>query len=588
VRHDFVLDDANAVPVAEICRRLDGLPLAIELAAAWVHVLPPPVLLHQLEQRLPLLHGGAEDQPARLRSMRDAIAWSYDLLSADEAWLFRRLAIFVGGFSLEAAEMVGGTTGRISSDFRLPTSDSVLDLLAALIDKSLVQPADADGHEPRYQMLETVREFAREHLAASGEEGAIAAAQAAAMRAFAERVEPVLLGPDERSWHARVDAELGNLRAALAWGLAHDCETALRIAAALWMYWGQGKMAEGRRWLTAALDRSSRTSALIQARALTADGGLAALEGDIASGFARSRAAIALAHEAGDSLAEARARWIAASCWDYTDRFEAAVSDLDEALAMFEQATTTTDHALGAYARSHRAASAAWLGDREQGMILYAEALARAREAGSETVTVIVLSDFAGWLIDLGESARARDLLREALTIAADFRERWPVGTPLLSLALIDAVEGHAATAARRLGAVTAVRDLAGLVIPAHLQARFDRAEALASAALGADAYAAAWAAGRADLDAVLADVLRRSDRPATATGDAMAERHGLTDRERDVLRLLAEGRTDKEIAATLFVSRRTASKHVAAILSKLDVTSRTAAVAVALRHGLL
>ena len=573
VRHDFALDVENVAATVEICRRLDGVPLAIELAAAWVRAVPPTALLPRLEPRLALLYGGAEDQPVRLRTMRDAIAWSYDLLPADEARLLRRLAVFIGGFTLEAAEAVGG----------FPTSDSVLDLVAALIDKSLVQPVHVDGGEPRYQMLETVREFAREQLAESGESEAIAAAHARSMRDFAERVEPVLLGPEEQFWQARVDAELGNLRAALAWGLEHDVATALRIAAALWVYWSWYQLAEGRRWLTAALDRASGESALIQTRALTVDGALAALEGNLASSFAGSRAAVDLACASGDPVAEALARWIAACAWLYTDRLEEAVPELERALVLFEQATTTTVQVWAAYARSHRAIAAAWLGDQAQGLALYEEALAQSRATGSDGITMTILSDLAGWCIGLGETARARDLLQESLTIAANRRELWVVVAPLFSLALIDAIEGAAATAARRLGASHALVMLASLEVPSHIKERLDRATALASNALGDAAFAAMWEAGRADPAAVIAAA---AGQVSAAVGDDAAP-YGLTGREREVLRLLTDGQTDKAIAETLFVTRRTASKHVAAILTNLGVDSRTAAVAVALRQGL-
>ncbi|MGH2616368.1 MAG: ATP-binding protein, partial [Thermomicrobiales bacterium] len=277
VSHNFVLSEDNAAAIADICRQLDGLPLAIELAAPWIRALTAEELLQRLEHRLPLLQGGADDQPARLRTMRDAIAWSYDLLTVDEAQLFRRLAVFVGGFTLEAVERIACVESPIaiaepaahssSSRFPPPATTDPLDLLAGLIDKGLLQPTQLETQESRFTLLETVREFALERLAESGEAGVIESAHAAYVRDLTERAEPHLLGPQERRWHARCDAELGNLRAALAWALEHDVEAALRIGAALWAYWAWHHLAEGRRWLTDALARSETQPDLLRTRA---------------------------------------------------------------------------------------------------------------------------------------------------------------------------------------------------------------------------------------------------------------------------------------------------------------------------------
>ena len=209
-RADFTLTESNAAVVAEICRRLDGLPLALELAAARTRVLPPAALLARLGQRLPLLTGGARDAPARLRTMRDAIEWSYTRLDAGEQALFRRLAAFSGGFTLAAAAAVVGSTGEDSYG-------GALERIASLVDKSLVRwEAGADG-EPRYLMLETVREYGLEQLAASGDETDARDRHAAWCLALAVQAEPELIGAEQRRWSERLDVEHANLRAALAW-----------------------------------------------------------------------------------------------------------------------------------------------------------------------------------------------------------------------------------------------------------------------------------------------------------------------------------------------------------------------------------
>lgn len=581
----FALDRENAAPIVEICHRLDGLPLAIELAAAWVRVLPPASLLERLEPRLALLHGGPLDHPARHRAMHAAISWSYDLLSADEARLFRRLSIFVGGFTIEAAEWVFAI-GREDGPGKGEDAD-LLDLLAALIDKNLIQPAHLSEHAPRYQMLETIREFAAGQLTERGERPAIEAAHAACFLVVAERAEPHLLGPDELLWQARIDAELANLRAALTWSIAHDIEQALRISSALWVYWSWYQLAEGRRWLGAALERSLHEPARTRARALTTHAALAALEGDVTVAFASSRVAIALAREADDAVSEAKARWIAACGHFYAGQPQAGVPELDEALVLFEQATTTTDRAWGANARSHRASVAFMAGNVEQGLAFYEESLAQARAINANGIVLAILGDFAGCLIDLSDLRRARGMLEEAVALALDRRGSWLLLYPLLSLAVIDAIEGAAETATLRLGAAESMMAFAGLDPPIHYQARIARATALARETLGSKAFDAAWAKGRSDPAAVIAQASGRAV-SVSDTWDEGVPPYGLTRRQLEVLRLLEDGRTDRQIATALYVTRRTASKHVAAILAKLGVESRTAAVAAALRSGLL
>jgi predicted ATPase/DNA-binding CsgD family transcriptional regulator len=586
-RPDFTLAGANADAVAEICRRLDGLPLAIELAAARLRVLTPVALQARLEHRLDVLVGGPQDVPDRLRTIRNAIAWSYELLSPGEQTLFRRLAVFGGGFTLEAAEAVGGMKGEEGGHGVPPP---VLDVLAALIDQSLVQPAPANGNEMRYLMLETVREFARERLAESGEAATIENLHAAYMADFAERAEPVLLGREELQWLGRCDAELGNLRAALAWSLEHEPEIALRIGAALWFYWAWQLVAEGQRWLSAALDRSAGASALIRARALTTLGALAVLQGDVTTCVASARLAIELALEAGDPMAEALARWVAACPLFYTDAVAPAVPQLDRALPQLAQATTSMLRSVAAYARAHRAAAAFMLGDVAQGLTIYEEAITRAREVGSGEIKLLALSDFAGWLIELGETARARALLLEALALAADYHQRWLMAVPLLSLALVDAMEGGAATAARRLGADEAIWPLTGFAVPTHIQDRIDRATALARAALGDETFAAHWEAGWADPEAVIAAVLGHAGAATMSKEDVAPSRttDALTPREQEILRLLVAGWPDKEIASSLGIGRRTVSNHVATLRGKLDAPSRSAAAAIAMRDHLV
>ena len=241
VRSSFTVTDENASTVVEICRRLDGLPLAIELAAARVTVLPPHALLDRLNRRLSLLTEGGHDVPERLRTMRAGIAWSYELLAPPEQDLFRRLAVFAGGFTLAAAEFVWSQG-----------PPRTLETITALVDQSLLQQTTSEGDDPRFAMLETLREFALEQLAAHGEEDAARRAHAAYFRVLAQAAEPGLRGAEQQQWRDRLENDLDNVRAALGWATsdsacAEDAEHGLRLAGALWYFWFQrGLPGEGR------------------------------------------------------------------------------------------------------------------------------------------------------------------------------------------------------------------------------------------------------------------------------------------------------------------------------------------------------
>src|ERR671912_2332828 len=259
-RADFALTTANATAVAEICHRLDGLPLAIELAAAYVKVLPPQALLKRLEKRLPLLTGGARTLPARQQTMRNAIAWSHDLLTPEEQVHFRRLAVFAGGCTLGAAEAVVNQEG---------TRD-VFAGIAALVDTSLLRQEEGAGGEPRFSMLETVREFGLERLAASGEEPATRDRHAGF---FLDLLGQRDLEDFDQAWLDGIKSEYDNLRAALGWSRdSGKRDTLIRLAGALlWFWYYRGYFNEGQRWLSQALETPAAADApRPRARALTA------------------------------------------------------------------------------------------------------------------------------------------------------------------------------------------------------------------------------------------------------------------------------------------------------------------------------
>jgi predicted ATPase/transcriptional regulator with XRE-family HTH domain len=309
----FTLTVENATAVAAICHRLDGLPLAIELAAARVRVLPPQAMLARLEQRLPFLTGGTRDAPPRQRTMRDAIAWSYRLLSPGEQALFRRLAVFSGGVTLEAAEAVINLAGAVA----------VSTGVKRLVEHSLLrQEVDGRGGS-RFTMLGTIREFALEQLAASGEEAAVRDFHAQHFLKVAEAAAPHMDGPDQADWMVGLDAEHDNLRAALGWWLAKGDAAALAMVVSLWRFWwSRGYWTEARTWIERALVIDGERSSLARATALRALGLIVDGMGDRERGQALVEASLRMFQEIGDRRGEWQALLDLSVLWAAGDYME--------------------------------------------------------------------------------------------------------------------------------------------------------------------------------------------------------------------------------------------------------------------------
>src|SRR5829696_5546433 len=271
---DFEVTDESAPAVAEICVRLDGLPLAIELAAARIKMLPPKAMLKRLGSRLKLLTGGARDLPERQRTLRATIEWSHALLDEGERVLFGRLAVFSGGRTLEAIEAICDAEGDLPVE--------AFDGLSSLLAKNLIRQEEGPGGEPRFVMLETVHEYAREKLGESSEAEEIKRVHAQYFLTLAEEADPELRGQDQLEWLERLEAEHDNMRAALSWALGcKEAEVALRLGGALWWFWWmRGYYSEGRRWLPEALAMDGRGSPEVRAMALAGAGALAEEQGD--------------------------------------------------------------------------------------------------------------------------------------------------------------------------------------------------------------------------------------------------------------------------------------------------------------------
>jgi non-specific serine/threonine protein kinase len=589
---DFALTEANAPSVAAICRRVDGLPLAIELAAARVRLFPPDALLARLERRLPLLTGGPRDQPARLRTMRDAIAWSYDLLAPAERALFRRLAVFVGGVSLEAAEAVGAAAGGPES--------AVVDGVVSLLEQGLLlrEKGLAGGPEegtPRVRMLETIREYGLERLADGGEEAASRDAHAAWCLDLAERAAPAWFTPEQQGWADRLETEHDNVRAALAWLTATgELAAGLRLVAVLWPFWFlRGHLTEGRGWLERALVWSAGARTIERVKVLNGAASMAVWQGDEPQAAAWCDESLALAREIGFKFGAANALLIlghaALPAGDHaraTRMHEAAlaiVRELGDAEPMFR---TTASALLGNLADVALSA-----GDHARAERLAGEALALQNDLGYAWGAAHSLFTLAAVARGRGDVTRATALYQASLSQAWDQRDQRLMVRPLDGLAIAAAEGNQADLAARLFGAAARLHELLGTPLDPALRPYHDRAVEAARTRLGDDDFAAARAAGRAlPLAAVVDDAARveaTPDAPQPTSPITAGARHGLTRREREVLGLLAAGLSDREIAEAIFVSRYTAANHVARILAKLGVPSRTAAATYAVRHGL-
>jgi predicted ATPase/class 3 adenylate cyclase len=403
-KRGFEITSENAPAVAEICARLDGLPLAIELAAARIKLLPPKVLLTRLANRLKLLTGGPKDLPARQRTLRGAIEWSHDLLEEGEKTLFARLSVFSGGRTLEAIEAICNAEGDLPVD--------ALDGVSSLLDKSLLVREETSEEESRFVMLETIHEFAREMLQESGEAAEVSRLHAEYFLTFAEEAEPELEGPDQVAWMERLEADLDNFRAALSWLLeVGEAELALRIGAALSLFWRiRGHLSEGRRWLSEGLSGGDPAPAGVRARAMLVLGDLAWKQGDYPQGEEKLEASLALCREAGDRRGEAQALNSLGFIASEHNDLERAEKLLEESLALGRKASmpVVINSALNSLA-----ALAAYRNDYARATVLLEEGLGIARAAGDVRGIAIHTTSLGATAVVTGEFERAEALLQQ-------------------------------------------------------------------------------------------------------------------------------------------------------------------------------
>jgi predicted ATPase len=529
IKPDFALTQENAAAIAEICARLDGLPLALELAAARIKLLPPAAMQSRLEKRLALLTGGSFDLPARQRTLRGAIEWSYDLLNEDEQRLFRRLSVFVGGCTLEAVEAVCNAKSDLAVD--------ALDGMASMVDKSLMRQVDLDEQEPRFVMLGTIREYALESLEASGDEPITRRAHAAYCLVLAEEVGSADAGIDSAGWLDRCDRERDNFRAALDWMWRSNLgEWGLRLAGALFQFWERREyISEGRDWLEKLLALpGAATRDKVRARALFAAGVLAGAQKDYEAADALlsdsleinretddkwaaavslnalavtaldrrdvpaartlSEQNLAVWRELGDRAAVARSLSNLASVVKEQSDYGLARCLYDEALSIFRE---SGDPTAAARVLNKQGDVAREQGDATEAQKLYEQSLEAFHEFGDRWGTALALADLGNLARDRRDFAGARSLYRDSLRIFQELDYKRGVAQILESFACAAADQGEAKRALALAGSAAALRHALGTPLgpseQAKLEANLESARKRLAGSEGASAWMEGW-----------------------------------------------------------------------------------------------
>jgi predicted ATPase/DNA-binding winged helix-turn-helix (wHTH) protein/Tol biopolymer transport system component len=481
VKPNFVLTDENASSIAEICRRLDGLPLAIELAAARVKLLAPSAILERLENSLKLLTGGANNSPERQRTMRDTIRWSYDLLAENERFLFRRLSIFAGGFTVEAAEFLsepsagaGGLslpleTSAKTTNVQFPPpatadgSDSVLDLLDSLIENNLIVSKDQPDGNVRLRMLEVVREFAFEILRETGEFDDLQLIHTNYFLSFAEKAAPFLQGENSIEWHKKLETEHDNLRAALDWSLKNNAQTAARIAAALRFFWlNHSHLSEGLRWSKAALQATENTVSKARSELLLSNGVFLRSQGDLATARKFYEKTLEESRQINDLLQIIKAHHGLAAIAVLEKDFDSAQDFIEESLALSRE---LNDEMQTAY-------SLASLGDLEMSREnlsaarpLLEECLTLSKKLGNDKLLTVTYYNL-GTIDYFDRSFQAANFkFAESLQIAKELSNLTMISCSLDGFAALAASSGNPEQAAKLAGAAESLRESIGYKI---------------------------------------------------------------------------------------------------------------------------
>ncbi len=591
VKHDFALTAENSRTVAEICHRLDGLPLAIELAAPRIRILSPGAILSRLKAtsstRLDLLSAGPRDFDARHQALRTTIEWSYEQLDDIQKALFRTLGTFVGGFSLPAVEEVCSAALRdVAERSYAPAHksrpDNILDNMSALVNASLLNSGETTGGEPRFTMLETIKEYAVEQMAASGEAAMLRERHAAYYLILAENADHEIRGPRQVEWLDCLEREHGNLRTALS-GLVErkEVDAAARLARSLcWFWFAHGHLGEGRRWLEQVLAYGELIPAAERAKLLAGAARIANYQADYEGAAGMLTEALALYRGVGDSRGAADALNLLGTVAIYSADHQAARRHYEHSLAIFRHLREKVGIAK---CLANLGTVAFYSGDYAGARCFYLESLGLQRELGDMWAIAASLANLGAAALNQREYGQAAAYYLESLPLLNDLSDK---------ASLAECLEGFAAAigtwrggmtgrAMLLFGAADALREGIGAPLSAASRPEYERNVYAVRAQLGGGDAVIAWEKGR---QLTLEEALSLS----LATEIAPQYPHAaLTKREMDVLRLLAAGLSNNQIALQLSVSRHTVHAHVTAIYGKLGITSRAAATRYALDNNL-
>ncbi|MGH2615480.1 MAG: LuxR C-terminal-related transcriptional regulator [Thermomicrobiales bacterium] len=617
----FAMTPDNAAVVASICQQLDGIPLAIELASARVNVLTLEQIAARLDDRFGLLGAASHLTHSHHRTLRAAIDWSYDSLSTAEQVLLRRLSVFAGGCSLATVDAVCAGYGV--------ARELVLDLLASLVNQSLVVAATLQPGEARYSLLETIRHYAREKLAASGEEPLIHDRHLQCFLQLTEETAPKLSGTCQHQWLDWLDGEYDNIRAALTWSLQSDrIEEGLRIAIAIYQFWTiRDAVQEGLSWLERLLAQAdARISPVVRAHALAYASFLAGFRGNTSAQLRYGREAAVLAEAAGDegkpALAWALAGqgYAARAAGDYQTEFALAkreihiyreiggayllgvslstcsftamsLGEYDAAHAMLDEGLTLLREAGNPYRIAMALNFAGDLARCEQQYVqaqtAYEESVSLLRELDAVRDLASALHNLGHTCLHLGDVERAHDHFRESMKLHQAQQNTPGVAECLIGFAALSVTRELFAAGAQLLAAAVAIGGQRAATAWPATRMEYEHNLALVRAGLTEPEFQAAQAAGRTfSLVQAVAYAQRLPLNTAAARGTRTGP-HDLTVREREAAALIAQGKSNGEIADTLFVSKRTVEKHIAHILSKLELTNRAQIVRWAIETGL-
>ena len=575
----FEIDDSNRAAVIEICRRLDGIPLAIELAAVWLRVLSPAQILDRLEDRFRLLTSSRRAGPAHQQALDATVGWSFDLCSPAEQLMWARLSVFSGGFDLEAAEEVCCGDG-------IPRED-VLNLIASLVNKSIVVRHHATEHMTAwYRMLESIRQYGAERLADQDQVRALQVRHRDHYRSLAKRFEAEGFGPQQADWFIRLRRESGNLRAALEFCLSErgEAAAALDIAAPIWNFWFAGFLREGYRYLTRALDLATEPTSG-RAHGLWAASYLAMFATEFEQNATMLAECTAIAAGLDDDLLQARIKECRGQATLYQGDLPGAIELLEQARRQFR----ALGDPLGEFDTLILLTAGTFFLDDPRADEFSRQALALAEHHGAQSSMA-----YGYWSVGIaqwraGDFGQATRSLRKSVRLFQPMHDLTGISFGVQALSWCAAFAEPGERAARLLGAAQAVWRTSGAKVDeTNAYSVFDKRsedalrEALGSAALESEAFETAFAEGAAySFDQAVALALGENDKDPAESGRTGAVSQipgnpgGLTRRELEIAELLAEGLSNKDIAVRLVISQRTAETHVDRILSKLGFTSR-------------